>query len=193
MIVTSSNTPEQAIERMQGPMKKLHKVELAQSYVELLKDVADLTRQARACLPADPKGALVPYTRLKELAIKLAELQEPTEGAAVHLVGHVQNTADGLWTEMKKIMSDEFEAVLKRSKWPKTDTETTQEWNDCFKKLLDLQGPELTDARTQSIILLPMAVMSKAFIAQFRFHFYSDKPTNDSSQVGSLLKRVKVI
>lgn len=192
MIVTSSTTPEQAIQRMQGPMDKLHKVELAQSYVELLKDVGDLKRQARACLPADPKGALSPYTRLQELAKLLAELQEPAEGAAIHLVNHVQKTADELWTEMKKIMSDEFEAVLKKSKWPETDTETSQEWNDCFTKLLDLQGPELTDAR-KPIILLPMAVLAKTFVMQFRYHFFSDKPTNHPHQVCPPSKRRKVI
>jgi hypothetical protein len=188
MIVTSSDTPELATHRMRGPLEKLHKIELAKSYVELLKDVGDLRMQAREHLPADPKGALVPYTRLKELAMLLADLQEPTEGAAVHLISHVQTMSDELWIEMKKIMTDEFEAVLEKSKWPNLDSEPTREWSDCFSKLLDLQGPELTDAR-QSVILLPMSVLAKPFIQQFKFHFFGDKPTNQKQMVGTRTRK----
>jgi hypothetical protein len=168
---------------MKGPLEKLRRVELAASYVELLKDVGDLKIQARNHLPADPKGALVPYTRLKELAMKLDELQEPTEGAAIHLVNHVKAAADELWIEMKKIMTDEFEAVLQKSKWPDAEAEPTREWSDCFTKLLELQGPELNNAR-RPVILLPMAVLAKTFVMQFRYHFFSDKPTNHPHQLG---------
>lgn len=183
MAVTSSDSAEQATQRIKGPMDKLSKVELAQSYVELLKDVGELKKSAREHLPADPKGALVPYTRLKELAMSLAELQEPTEGAAVHLINHVQKSADQLWVDMKKIMTDEFEAVLQKSNWPSTEVDPTKEWDDCFGKLLDLQGPELTDARSP-VILLPMEVLAKTFVQQFRYHFFSDKPTNSPQQLG---------
>lgn len=183
MAVTSSDSAEQATQRMKGPMEKLRKVELARSYVELVKDVGELQKSARDHLPADPKGALVPYTRLKELAMLLAELQDPTEGAAVHLVSHVQRSADQLWLEMRKIMTDEFEAVLQKSNWPSTEVDPTKEWDDCLGKLLDLQGPELTDARSP-IILLPMEVLAKTFVQQFRYHFFSDKPTNSPQQLG---------
>ena len=64
-------------------MEKLRRVELARSYVEMLKEVDGLTKEARSHLPANPKEALKPYTKLKELAISLQQLQEPAEGAAV--------------------------------------------------------------------------------------------------------------
>jgi hypothetical protein len=185
MIVTSSDSPKEATRRIKAPLEKLHRVELANNYVELLKDVEELKKQAREHLPADPKGALVPYTRLKELAVSLQQLQDPTEGAAIHLVNHVLNTSNELWTEMKKIMSDEFEAVLQKSKWPDAESEPTREWSECFEKLLDLQGPELIDARGP-VVLLPMAVLVKTFVMQFKYHFFSDKPTNHPHQVCSL-------
>lgn len=104
MVITSSDDPEEATDRLKGPLEKLRRVELATMYVELLKEVEELTVEARKHLPGNPKEALIPYTRLKELANMLRQLQEPAEGAAVHLVQHVENTSTSLWVQMKKIM-----------------------------------------------------------------------------------------
>ncbi|RDL31891.1 RINT-1 family protein-like protein [Venustampulla echinocandica] len=183
MIVTQSDTPEEATQRLKGPMEKLRRVELARSYVELLKDVDNLTKEARRNLPANPKEALKPYIQLKELAISLAQLQEPAEGAAVHLVNHVQNTSTRLWVEMKKIMADEFESILKKSKWPDVANDPSREWTDCFEKLLDLQAPEIVAAQ-EPLVLLPMSVLVKTFVLQFKYHFFSDKPTNHPHRLG---------
>jgi RAD50-interacting protein 1 len=177
MIVTSSDTPEAAAALLKEPMEKLRRVELARSYVELLKEVDDLTKEARSHLPANPKEALKPYTQLKELSISLNQLQGQAEGAAIHLVTHVQTTTTQLWVQMKKIMSDEFESVLQKAKWPDSTNEPTREWTDCFGRLLDLQGPEIMAAR-EPLVLLPMSVLAKHFILEFRFHFFSNKSTN---------------
>jgi hypothetical protein len=184
MIITSSDSPEEATERLKGPMEKLRRVELATLYVELLKEVDELAIDARKHLPARPKEALKPYTRLKELAITLRQLQEPAEGAATHLVKYVDDTSTSLWLQMKKIMSDEFEAVLKKSNWPEQANEPSREWIDCFDRLLDLQGPEIMAAR-EPLILLPMSVLAKSFVQQFKYHFFSDKATNSPQRVCS--------
>ena len=84
-------------------------------------------------------------------------------------------------------MSDEFESVLKKSKWPNPAAELTQEWSDSFGKLLDLQAPEILAAR-EPLVLLPMSVLAKPFILQFRYHFFSDKPTNHPHQVSGFLE-----
>ncbi|PBP20860.1 RINT-1 family protein [Diplocarpon rosae] len=182
-IVTSSDTPEDATRRLRKPLEKLRKVELAKLYIQLLKDVEGLKQEAKAHLPGNPKEALRPYMKLKDLAVTLLELQEPTEGAAVHLVTFVQSTTDELWLEMKKIMVAEFEAVLKKAKWPDATCEPTTEWTDCLEKLLELQMPEIASA-TDPLVLLPMVVLTKPFVQQFRYHFFSDKPTNHPHQLG---------
>lgn len=182
MIVTSSDTPEEATRKLKGPMEKLRKVELAEAYVEMLNDVENLRMEARKHLPADPKEALKPYTSLKELAISLQDLQEPAEGAAVHLVNFVESTSNTLWSEMKKIMTDEFESILQKVNWPDRSIEPSREWSDSFEKLLDLQAPEIVAAR-EPLILLPMSVLARSFIQQFRYHFFSDKPTNHPHHV----------
>jgi len=186
MIVTSSDTPVQAVQRLKGPMEKLRQVELARAYVEMLKNVDELTEDARKYLPAEPKEALKPYGQLRRLAISLRELQEPAEGAAVHLVAYVEQTATQLWVEMKKIMSDDFEGVLQKMKWPDLTVQPTKEWSDSFGKLLDLQASEIREAR-EPLVLLPMNALVKPFIQQFRYHFMSSKPTNHAHNVSLIL------
>lgn len=181
-IVTSSDVPDEAAQRFRGPMEKLRRLELARSYVELLKEVDDLTAEARKSLPHDPKEALKPYARLKQLSLSLRSLQGPAEGAAGHIVTHVDKRVTSVWEEMKKIISDEFEAVLKRSHWPTSPERSTKEWSDCFEKLLDLQTPELYSAQGP-VILLPIAVMTKTFIQQFRYHFMGNRPTGSTHSV----------
>ncbi|KAL2072197.1 hypothetical protein VTL71DRAFT_11540 [Oculimacula yallundae] len=183
-IITSSDTPEEAKRRFEGPMEKLRKVELAQSYVTFLQEVEDLKKEAKGYLPGNPKEALKPYMILKARAMELPELQELAEGGGVHLVKYIQETTDGLWIEMKKIMLDEFEAVLKRSNWPDATSEPTREWSECLEKLLDLQMPEIASAK-EPLILLPMEVLAKPFVQQFKYHFFSDKPTNHPNQLGN--------
>jgi hypothetical protein len=182
MTVTSSKTPEEAIERLKGPMEKLGRVEIARDYIELLKEVDDLTVDAHRHLPQNPKEALKPYTQLKELAIKVKELQVPAEGAATHLVNHIQMVSTQLWASMTKIMTDEFDAMLAKANWPSEAKPPTREWRDSFERLLELQDPEIIAAR-EPLVLLPIGVLAKPFVLQFKYHFSSDKPSSQPSMV----------
>ena len=83
---------------------------------------------------------------------------------------------------MKKIMSDEFESVLRSSNWPESASHPDRAWSDCFGKMLDLQGPEIVDAK-EPLVLLPMSVLAKPFVTKFRYHFMTEKPTNHPHQV----------
>ncbi|KAG7293774.1 hypothetical protein NEMBOFW57_003831 [Staphylotrichum longicolle] len=178
-IIAESDAPDDAIRRLEPPMKQLHQVDLAYRYLVLLQDVESLRQAARSHLPQDPKAALEPYTRLKQLAIRLRELQQDADGAAVHLVTHVDSVVDKLWDEMKKTMWDELEAVLAARGWPQVDpdSEADEEWLQCFEKLVDLQVPEILYSPT-TVSLLPVDVMAQIFVKEFRFHFLSDKPTS---------------
>lgn len=185
-IAAASDAPNQAIARLQQPMKKLQTVELAQRYLCLLQDVEKLRTEARSHLPGSPKAALEPYSKLKQLSRRLEELSGPADDAAVHLVNHVRSVADALWDEMKKTMSGELEAVLSKRSWPMVEpnSEMDEEWLACFEKLLDLQIQEVILSKS-TVTLLPFDVMSRIFISEFRFHFLSDKPTSKPDAVGS--------
>lgn len=182
-IAAASDAPSEAIARLQQPMKKLQNVELAQKYLTLLQDVEKLRAEARSHLPGSPKAALEPYSKLKELAMKLRTLSGNDE---LHLVDHVEAVTEALWCEMKKTMSAELNAVLEKRQWPRVDphSEMDQEWIDCFEKLIDLQMPEILHSNN-IVSLLPFDVMTAIFVAEFRFHFMSDKPTSNPQSIGS--------
>lgn len=185
-IAAASDAPNQAIARLQQPMKKLQTIELAQKYLNLLQDVDRLRTEARSHLPDSPKAALEPYSKLKQLSRRLEELSGPADDAAVHLVNHVRSVNEALWDEMKKTMSAELEAVLSKRSWPMVDpgSEMDEEWLACFEKLLDLQIPEVILSKS-TVSLLPFDVMSRIFVSEFRFHFLSDKPTSKPDAIGT--------
>ncbi|KAK0713099.1 TIP-1 family-domain-containing protein [Lasiosphaeria miniovina] len=185
-IAAASDAPDDAIQRLEPPMKRLHSVNLAHSYLVLLRDVQDLRQAARAHLPQSPKAALEPYTKLKRLSLRLRKLQVQADGAAVHLVTYVESVTDILWDEMKKTMRGELEAVLKERGWPNVnpDLEVDQDWLRCFERLLDLQAPEILYS-PGVVTLLPVDVMAQIFVHEFRFHFMSGKPTSLPQAIGT--------
>lgn len=186
-IVASSDAPDDAIHRLEEPMRKLAKVDLAYKYLLLLQDVENLTAEARSHLPRSPKAALEPYTKLRQLATHLQELQVPADYAATHLVGHVAAIADSLWDEMKRTMWAEMDSLLKKRGWPKkvdARSEIDEEWRECFEKLVDLQVPEVLYS-TSIVTLLPVDVLAQNWIKEFRYHFMSDKPTSNPQVIGT--------
>ncbi|GAB1317546.1 TIP-1 family-domain-containing protein [Madurella fahalii] len=185
-IIAESDAPDEAIRRLELPMKQLHKVDLAYRYLLLLQDVEGLRQAARSHLPETPKAALEPYTRLKQLSLRLKELRQQADGAAVHLVTHVESVVERLWDEMKKTMWQELEEVLKRRGWPNVepDAEVDEEWLRCFEKLVDLQVPEILYSSTP-VSLLPVDVMAQIFVKEFHFHFLSDKATSSPQVIGA--------
>ncbi|KAL7951528.1 TIP-1 family domain-containing protein [Trichoderma barbatum] len=182
-IAAASDAPSEAIARLQKPMKQLQAVELAQKYFMLLQDAERLRKEARSHLPGSPKEALEPYAQLKELVISLRSLPGNDD---LHLVDHVEKMTENLWDEMKQIMSAELESVLNKKHWPKVNpqSEMDEEWVACVEKLLDLQMPEVVHSRGV-VTLLPFEVMARMFVAEFRFHFISDKPTSSPQSVGT--------
>ncbi|RFU80581.1 rint-1 family [Trichoderma arundinaceum] len=182
-IAAASDAPSEAIGRLQRPMKQLQSVELAQKYLMLLQDAERLRKDARSHLPDSPKEALEPYAQLKELVIRLRSLPGNQD---LHLVDHVEKMTENLWDEMKQIMSTELDSVLNKKHWPKVDpqSEMDEEWVACVEKLIDLQMPDVVHS-TSIVTLLPFEVMAKMFVAEFRFHFLSDKPTSNPQSVGT--------
>ena len=92
-----------------------------------------------------PQAALQPYVRLQNLVTFLTEAQPAAEGAAPHLVDHVETAAATLWEQMKSAFSGEFEGTLTKMKWPSKDVNLAgrlkEEWTAGVEKLLDLQEP----------------------------------------------------
>ncbi|KAL8849798.1 MAG: hypothetical protein Q9221_005214 [Calogaya cf. arnoldii] len=188
LIVTRSETSDDAIGKFDSDVKALQQLDIATAYVELLAEVEDLSVEARHNFKSSPQAALQPYLRLQKLAIALKEAQPAAEDAAPHLVDHVEKTAQHLWKQMKDAFASDFEKVLTRLKWPGKDVTLAgsleQEWAEGVEKLLELQEPELNIQSDQikpheeSLVLLPLEVMVKPLDQRFQYHFSGDRPTN---------------
>ncbi|KAG5985172.1 hypothetical protein E4U55_000808 [Claviceps digitariae] len=181
--MSTSNAADDAIARLQQPMKKLQSVKLAHKYLVLLNDVEQLRHEARSNFSGSPKTALEPYTKLKELSLRLRTLPG---NESLHVVDYVENATKSLRDEMGKRWSADLDAILTKRHWPKVapQTEMDDEWLACFEKLVDLQIPEIVHSNT-TMPLLAFDVMTAIFVSEFRFHFLSDKPTSSPQSVGT--------
>ncbi|KAL9059413.1 MAG: hypothetical protein Q9206_001486 [Seirophora lacunosa] len=188
LIVTQSETSDDAIEQFHADIRSLQHLEVATSYVELLVLVERLSTEARHNFKSSPQAALQPYLRLQKLAITLKEAQPAAEGAAPHLVDHVHQTAQSLWRQMKNAFAGQFEKLWTEMKWPGKNVtlagKLELQWTEGIQRLLDLQEPEL-DAQSdhvqpheEPLVLLPLEVMIKPLELRFQYHFAGDRPTN---------------
>ena len=191
MALAQSETSDEAVVKFDEVMSKLRRLEVAQGYVGLLCEVASLHAEARRNFKASPQAALKPYLRLKNLASGLKAAQPAAEDAAPHLTDYVDQSANGLWEQMKGAFAQELEDVLKKVKWPRKDIDLNgmpgQEWAAGVERLLELQEPELVahEAKTpvpfedrDQLVLLPLEIMVKPLQLRFQYHFEGEKATN---------------
>ncbi len=86
-----------------------------------------------------------PYLRIRNIGSALKALQPAAEGAAPHLIDHVEKACQDLWKDMRDTLSLEFERTLKQMNWPMTRSELRDdlqnEWAAGVVKLLRLQEP----------------------------------------------------
>lgn len=191
LIITQSETSDDAVEKFNASMERLQKLDVAAGYVELLKEVEALRNECTQNLGKSDQAALAPYGRLQRLVMSLQPLQEAAEGAAPHLLDHLVAQVQNLRQTIRKSFAEDLDATLKKMNWPQP-TETVplaleQEWATNIRRLLDLQLPELEDrelnpANRQSEddppALLPLEVMVLPLEQRFTYHFSGNKPTN---------------
>jgi hypothetical protein len=125
---------------------------------------------------------------VQKLVVDLKPLQEAAEGAAPHLLDHVQVIVTELRQTIEKAYADNLEGTLKKMNWPKaTDTvpmALLDEWTLNVGRLLDLQRPDLKLRRQPSgayddpLVLLPLQVLVRSLEQRFSYHFSGNKPTN---------------
>jgi hypothetical protein len=99
--------------------------------------------EARLEIKRSPRAALKSYARLQSLTQALQSLQPAAEGAAPHLVDHVEKVSVALRQQMKEVFEKEFEDLMSRIKWPSKGVTINgacqNEWKEGVGKLLELQ------------------------------------------------------
>ena len=196
LIVTQSETSDDAIHQLEDKMSLLRRLEVGKGYFGFLERVENLTLEARNNFSQSPKAALQPYLELQKISNNLKAARPAAEDAAPHLVDHVDDVTKALWSQMKASFANDFEKVLKKIHWPGKDIVLRDQglidWEEGVRRLLDLQSPELhassidvrdSDDNGNPPILLPLEVMVKPLELRFKYHFEGDRPTNKFDKV----------
>jgi len=191
LIVTQSETSDDAVQKFEASMERLRKLDMAAGYVELLKEVEALKAECTNQLGKSDDAALEPYRRLQRLVTSLQPLQEAAEGAAPHLLDHIIQQVQGLRHTIRNSFAEDLGKTLKKLSWPRAletiPMAVQKEWATNVGRLLDLQKPELEDREHMSAghipsdeppVLLPMEVMVRPLEQRFTYHFTGNKPTN---------------
>ncbi|KAK5069261.1 hypothetical protein LTR51_008511 [Lithohypha guttulata] len=189
-IITQSEVSDDAIRKLDEPLQKLRRIEIAEQYVTTLQHAGRLEDQARSSLPSNPERAIQAYQSLQRLVYDVEDAQSAAEGAASQLVLHLSNIAEALYQSIKHDLENALRKTLDKMKWPAKEVALLQplveDWSKQAKLLLQLQEPRLLRAHADSsrqnlqepIVLLPLSVMVSPLAQRFRYHFYGDKPTN---------------
>ncbi|KAF2011714.1 RINT-1 family protein-like protein [Aaosphaeria arxii CBS 175.79] len=191
LVVTESETSEEATPRFEALLDNLHRLDVANAYLELLKEVDTLSNDAQSKLQTSNEAALAPYKQLRSLHTRLISLQTDAEGAAPQLLHHVGQITDALRAKILDALSADLETVLKKIRWPTPKatipSHLQEEWEMAVTKLLDLQTPELEatdptratgDVLQLPPVLFPLEVLVQPLEMRFRYHFDGDKATN---------------
>jgi RAD50-interacting protein 1 len=158
----------------------------------LLNSWTNLDRnQARNSCKTSTRSALPAYTRLRSLSKASQSAQPAAEGAAPHLIDHLEERTLKVYTLLKDAASTELNNTLDQMGWPKKELRVNDQlatnWTEQVNTLLDLQEPDLLSlpsnsknepSTTEPIILLPIEVMVHPLQLRFRYHFYGNRPTN---------------
>lgn len=191
LVITASDTSDDAVPRFEAVLDTLHRLDVASGYVELLQDVHVLSKQAQSQLQTSNEAALEPYKQLCSLHARLASLQDGAEGAAPQLLHHVSTITHALRSKILDAFSADLDQILKKIHWPTpkaaVPSHLREDWEAALVKLLDLQTPELEGKNYASgpghkvklpPVLFPLEVLVQPLEMRFRYHFDGDKPTN---------------
>ncbi|KAF2623431.1 RINT-1 family protein [Macroventuria anomochaeta] len=191
MVITASETSDDAVPRFEAVLGTLQRLDVASGYIALLGEVDVLSKQAQSQLQTSSEAALVPYKQLRSLHTRLITLQDDAEGAAPQLLHHVSQITQALRTKILGAFAADLDSMLKKVHWPTPKavipSQLRGEWETAIVKLLDLQMPELEGSNYASgsankvklpPVLFPFEVLVQPLEMRFRYHFEGDKPTN---------------
>ncbi|KAJ4384746.1 hypothetical protein N0V86_000348 [Didymella sp. IMI 355093] len=191
LVMTASETSDEAVPRFEAALGTLQRLDVAGGYMELLREVDVLSKHAQEQLQTSNEAALAPYKQLRSLHTRLIKLQHDAEGAAPQLLHHVSQITQALRSKILDAFAADLDSILKKVHWPTPKAaippQLRDEWETAIVKLLDLQMPELegnnyasgpVDKVKLPPVLFPFEVLVQPLEMRFRYHFEGDKPTN---------------
>ncbi|RAO64460.1 uncharacterized protein BHQ10_000472 [Talaromyces amestolkiae] len=189
MIITQSETSDDAVRIFESSMQKLQRLDVAKGYFSQLQEIETLSKSALEHMNSDPTSAIPLYKALRNISRSLQAAQVAAEGAAPHLVDHAEQLANSVKEQLQDRFSSQLQEALDKLKWPSRELVLNeafvQEWVTSVDLLLDLQEPDLksysesSSFRSADIqVLLPLEIMMHPLELRFKYHFSGAKPTN---------------
>lgn len=207
LVVTQSESGDDAVKIFDATMTKLSRFEIAKSYVQLLQRAESLryvmpfkvwnlvlTSCSDDCLSnlkTSDSAALDRYGTLYRLVQDLGPLQKTAEGAAPHLVDHIRSIVANARQKIEHSFSQKFESVLKKMKWPKAvgdgvPHDLRPEFETAVINLLRLQQPDLEAQGSlndgsytiEPLVLVPLKLLVEPLELGFRYHFEGNNIMN---------------
>ncbi|KUL90627.1 hypothetical protein ZTR_00127 [Talaromyces verruculosus] len=189
MIITQSETSDDAVRIFESSMQKLQLLDIAKGYLSQLQEIESLSKNALEHVDSAPKSAIPPYKALRTISTSLQAAQVAAEGAAPHLVDHAEQLANSVKQQLQDRLSGRLQKALDKLKWPSRELVLNdafvQEWVTSVDLLLDLQEPDLksysesSSFRNEDVqVLLPLEVIMHPLELRFKYHFSGAKPTN---------------
>ena len=146
--LTHSNTSDEAVKRFEANMEELQKLDVAKGYMEILQQVETLRLEARKDAGQSPTTKTARYNRLKQLVTSLQDAQPAAEGAAPHLLDHVEQQSNRMFNDLEGAFGDDLTNTLNAMAWPenslKLDDGLISSFTYQVDLLLDLQEPSVT-------------------------------------------------
>ena len=148
-----------ALARLEDPVRRLGRLDLALGYVRLLRDVAAWQAEAHEHISEAKKknkttamAALASYSRLLSLAKRLPALRGAVDDAAPHLAAHADAAARNVGDALRAALVGELEEALRRRGWPEAvdpseggSSTSEGDWKEAFARLVDFQKVEMGD------------------------------------------------
>lgn len=148
-----------------------------------------LRQETTTKLSTSPDDVTETFNTLRKLQLNLRPLQADAEGAAPHLLDHIEQVTKSLRGIIREAFTKDLDSMLKKIFWPKPAIALPQRIQEDFDmaviRLLTLQEADLEVSQQQENevpppppVLLPFEAMVAPLEARFRYHFASDRPTN---------------
>jgi hypothetical protein len=186
--VTQSKTSDEAVQKFEITMNKLHQLDVASAYIDTLQQVETRREVCLKNLTSSTKTSLDAYTYIQSLLLRLEPLQIAADGAAPHLLDHIKAIVLDLRQKIEESLTVKLNAVLKKMQWPKIDQDRIPqdlqpEFAEIVASLLKLQKPDLEAQdklhdESDPLVLLPLKILVEPLELGFRYHFDRENVMN---------------
>ncbi|KAK9454922.1 TIP-1 family-domain-containing protein [Dipodascopsis uninucleata] len=169
------------LEELQMLNNKLERLIAAQQYCRVIEQVQSTSTTIEKNIVDSTEEALEEYNDLVGLIENVRGHCEEQENSCIHLVEYIEKESLLIWNNMREKLSIELRKTFDGIEWP-IHVELNSDFSDFrkyFEKLLLFQFSTKRPSKTsQPEIITAFEVMAEPLDIRFRYHFESNRETN---------------